>query len=38
MQKDKIKDHSVQTLKWKKQTDGGHCITSSANAVGKLAH
>jgi len=34
MQKVKVKGHTVQKLEWKK-TDGGNCIISYANAVGK---
>jgi len=39
MQEMKVKDHSVQKLQWKqtdRQTDGGDCITSRANAVGNF--
>jgi len=42
MQKTKAKGQSVQKIQWKQinrpmdeQTDGGNCITSYANAVGK---
>ena len=38
MQKFKVSGWSVRTTEWKQtdgQTDGGDCITSHANAVGK---